>query len=482
MIKINSFKIAIFLFFLLVSSDSFAQPPDGFVRGRLVFLGVTNDSSQSVWLSVTTAGAFKLEAQGHQLIDTWNMTRRGTHLSLSPIVSQGNGGTHFLINRLNNRKLDQQNQQGGIVFPPLPSEPPSVMPPIVAFPEHPIVIPPGSPPEVTNPIPPTPEHPIVYPPGSNQPPNIPPDSNQPGNGLSSEATTQATPTKPGTTDINQKAPLTRARQFEQEKNWNIWSDNHYYTSNDGRNNLDARGWTTDFIIGADRHITTDFVFGGLVSFIKYNYVAFDGDIKNEASGLSIGPYFGYNISQEWSINGSLTYGELQNTNNIASLNSAYRTQLYHADLHAIGLYQFGHFQIRPKPLISITHFRNPAYPFIGVFNNTRFQINRTRQIFNFNFMELRLEGNYTLETKKGSIIQSYAEPGIDYAFARPNDGQMLTGNLNLASTAPVAETLTVGVRTLYKAFLIDASASYLSFGQHGLDAWELRLLASYSFG
>lgn len=475
-IKMDYLKIVLVLVFFLLPTINFAQPPDGFVRGKLVFLGKTNDFSQSVWLSVTTAGAFKLQAQGQQLIDTWNMSRRGIHLSLSPIVSQGNGGTHFLINRFNNRQLDSQNQKGGIVFPPLPSEPPSVMPPIVFFPEHPIVIPPGKPPSVTHPIQPTPGHPIVTLPGSNQSIAL----------TARGKITQAAPNEHeySSDDKNQQAPITKARQFDQEKAWNIWSDNYYFHSNDGRNNLDAQGTTTDFVIGADRRIATHLVLGLSFSSIDFNYTAFDGDLKNQAKELNIGPYFGYNISPEWSIEGSLIYGQIQNHNKIASLNSEYRTQVFHTDLHANGLYQFGNFQLRPKPLISFTHFRNPAYPFNGMFKNLLFQINRAKENFNFDFVELRLESNYTIEDKKGNIIQPYAEPGIDYAFARPNDGQILTGNLNLASTTPVTETVTVGVRTLLfsKAFLIDANGSYLSFGQHGLDVWELKLLASYSFG
>lgn len=508
MTRISYASISLILFFSLLSMSSFAQPPDTLVRGRLVFLGKTNDLSQSVWLSVTTAGSFNLEAQGQQLIDTWSMSRRGVHLSLSPIVSQGNGGTHFLINRINDRILDSQNQKGGIIFPPLPSEPPSVMPPIVVIPGHPIVNPPVTPPSGTIPG----QNPIIIPPGT--PPNVTdPSSGYPSGMLSNgskttptnyrqtrmksndtQSSNQQTKSKKCRTsasinktqtlsNLNQQAPITAGRQFDQAKEWNVWSDNYFFDTKDSRHDLDANGTTMDFAMGADRRVATHLVLGGLVAFVKYNYAAFDGDLKNQATGFNLGPYFGYSILPTWSLNGSLTYGQLQNNNQIASLTSAYRTQVLHTDLRATGSYQFCNFQLRPKPLISFTHFRNPAYPFKGIFGNTTFQITRPQESYNFNFAEFRIEGNYTFVTKSGNIIQPYVEPGIDYAFARPNDGQMLTGNLNLASTAPVVETLTAGVRTFFcKSLLIDSSASYLSFGQHGLDVWELRLLASYSFG
>lgn len=473
MANIHGFKFVIIFFFILLCTNSFAAPPDNSVQGRLVFLGKTHDSSRSVWLSVTTAGSFQLEAQGNQLIDEWSKSARGLHLSLSPIVSQGNGGTHFLINAANNRILDSQNQKGGIIFPPLPSEPPSVMPPIVippdpieppGIPTHPIVVPPGG----------------VEPPGGTQPPgNNPsnPEVSSPTAGTS-DSTSQSSDKQP-----NQKAPITKGRQFEQETFWNIWSDNRYFDTNDNRNNLDGKGTTTDFSIGADHFVSTNLAMGFLFSLLKYDNTAIDGGIENRTHGFSTGPYFGYRLSPRWSIDGSASYGRLQNNNDIALLNSQYTTQLYHADLKATGLYQFNQFQLRPKPLISFTHFRNPAYQFNGVFLGRAFQVDRPSESFNFNYAEFRLESNYTKVTKKGDIIQPYAEAGIDYAFAQPNDGQVLTGNLALATVSPLTETLTLGVRTLLsKALLIDSSGSYLSFGQGGLSVWELRLLASYSFG
>ncbi len=122
--------------------------------GKLKFLGATADSAHSVWLSATSAGAFKLDAaQGNQTVDSWNRGRRGLRVSISPVVSNGNGGTHKLYEDGGNKDclLDTQNQQGGIIFPPtrpqrppipltpqVPSKPPEgVTPPVAVVPSLP---------------------------------------------------------------------------------------------------------------------------------------------------------------------------------------------------------------------------------------------------------------------------------------------------------------------------------------------------------
>ena len=100
--------------------------------GGLRFVGVTRDAARSVWLSGTNAGRFSLEAQ-NKLVDTWTRTDSGLHLSLSDVVSKGNGGTHRLRETQVNCLIDTQNQVGGIRPPEI-----APMPPIIGWPENPI--------------------------------------------------------------------------------------------------------------------------------------------------------------------------------------------------------------------------------------------------------------------------------------------------------------------------------------------------------
>ena len=145
-------------------------------NGGVRFLGTGASGGQSVWISGTSAGAFRLEAaQGNQTVDTWSKNRRGLHVSLSPVVSSGNGGTHKLYSS-DDCLLDTQNQKNGFVFPPniippgisrpplnrplTPTVPGGVKPPIGALPTAPIT--PTVPGGVTPPIgtlPVSPDHP-----------------------------------------------------------------------------------------------------------------------------------------------------------------------------------------------------------------------------------------------------------------------------------------------------------------------------------
>ncbi|MCK3779807.1 autotransporter domain-containing protein [Ensifer sesbaniae] len=89
-------------------------------RGGLAYLGNTNGGTGSVWISGTSAGSFGLEAaQGNQTVDTWSKSRRGLHLSLSPVVSSGNGGTHKLYDLSSGKPclLDTQNQVRSGILP-----------------------------------------------------------------------------------------------------------------------------------------------------------------------------------------------------------------------------------------------------------------------------------------------------------------------------------------------------------------------------
>jgi hypothetical protein len=140
--------------------------------GGLLFLGTNRDDSRSVWLSRTGRGAFELEAaQGNQTVDQWNRRSPALRLSLSPVVSNGNGGVHRLLDVTGARPclIDSKNQKPIFTLPPARPKPPiEILPPIGGVPTLPVL----------------PERPIEpRPPGAGpMPPERPIEPQPPGGG------------------------------------------------------------------------------------------------------------------------------------------------------------------------------------------------------------------------------------------------------------------------------------------------------------
>jgi hypothetical protein len=80
------------------------------------------------------------------------------------------------------------------------------------------------------------------------------------------------------------------------------------------------------------------------------------------------------------------------------------------------------------------------------------------------------------------LVMPYGRAGIRYDFERPNDGQLVTPDLEPVTPSAWSGNLRLGVKALVnKVVIVDASAGYLSFGQNGLDVWQGRLAVSWLF-
>ena len=187
------YKIRAFLLLLAaVGMPQIVQAASCNANGKIFYLGNVNNQNRSVWVSATTGGDFYIEAKNAE-IDRWNRAGSGAHLTLSDVVSPGNGGTHKLYAADGNKNclLDTRNQVGGISLPPnwrppekppeglmperptVPRPPTGVMPELPTIPQPPTGITPGRP---TIPQPPTgvmPERPTVPQPPTGITPELP---------------------------------------------------------------------------------------------------------------------------------------------------------------------------------------------------------------------------------------------------------------------------------------------------------------------
>ncbi|MGL4318961.1 MAG: autotransporter domain-containing protein [Pseudomonas sp.] len=543
--------------------------------GGLVFLGKNSDLTRSVWLSGTGTGSFALQAPDNTAVDTWSRSRRGLHISLSPVVSQGSGLPHTLVDVTNVPcEIDMKNQKGGIVFPPLvqlpPKLPPVLKPPserpslpglMPTFPSGGFSVLPGSPggiappmgnlPSGLTPSRPslggglsrpsgvTPSVPIgVQPPVAGLPPSgltpsvpstvAPPLGTLPPSGLTPSVPMGVqppvaglppgtiTPSVPGAVippvggaapglpegvqhpgsnlpsldgsvvseglNIDGNAPLTEGRKFEQEPLWNVWADSRYSDIRDRRSGLDVDGYSGYVTIGADRRINSDMVVGMMTIFERNRSDGFDGDWTVRSDGISAGPYAAYRLSPNWTLDGSLSIGSLDNDNHIAVLDERYTTQRYALAMSATGQYVVNETVLTPKLSLSYTHFRSEEHEMTGNIAGIPIELAIEQQNFDYGVAETSLKLTRTYRSNGGKYWYPYAEFGVSNEFERPNDGNILTGDLSQEKTSPWSGTVRTGVMSMLSPnMFVETSLGYLSLGQNGLDIWEGRVFMSVAF-
>jgi len=553
---------------LLVSASmSAARAASCSTEGGLVFLGKTSDKANSLWLSGTSSGAFRLDAAGTTK-DTWSQAQGGLHLTLSDVVSPGNGGVHHLYdNSASGCLLDSQNQRGGFNLPPIgklfpdfvtpeipvATKPPIwIVPPVGITPEIPVLRPPGigitpeipivvAPPvDVLPPIgvlPPTgitPEIPVITPPPVGITPEVPvitsPDpeiptvpptisvpetvanaelSKRPEDFLSGDTcailegggqlyrnedglvfTAPCTLVRQGgyqgitvASLLEQSdVPLTSGRQFVAEPLWNFWTETRGVYARDRRHNLDIEGYSGSVIAGFDRNFDNETVVGVSGSFESSGSDGYDGGLVNEAYGISVGPYFAHRLSREWAVQGSLGYMLRHNDLDVVVLEGDYFSHQLSAATALHGQYNYKDWTLRPRVGLSYAETFTEAYDLSGTVSNTPVKVDIGSDHFSFGEAEIAGEASTYVELEGNLLGIPYGELGLRYAFDRPNDGKILSGNLTLEETSDVTGTLRGGMRFIYDdRIYFDVGAGYLSLGQNGLDIWEAKARVSFAF-
>ena len=523
----------------LASLAPLAQAKSCSAHGNLRFLGATTDSAHSVWLSATSAGAFRLDsAQGNQTVDSWSKNRRGLHLSLSPNVSNGNGGTHKLYDDSGGCLLDTQNQVGGFVLPPnfipptvnrppiggptglMPTRPPmptlpgGVTPPIGTLP--PTGLMPTLPGGVTPPIgtlPPTGLMPTM--PGGVTPPigTLPPDGLvpiSPGDAELTLAAAQPYPAgvrcPPGTfedssmpeLDVGRcrrldeqsaaqpgrsEAPITPGRDLLEDTQWNSWVDTSYSRIRDRRDNQDLDGSGGVVLLGADRRVDDAMVAGMMLSLENSRTDAYGGEQQVDVNGFMVGPYMAYQLSPAWSLYANLNLGHFNQDQQLSTLSGSGDVQRYALTLNAQGQYALDDaVYLRPKLLLSYLHSSSEAYELRGAIDGSAIRLRLPESSYNLGGFQPSLEISRQVELADGSVFVPYAELGVNYAFERPDSEPLLVAGSGADDPSRFSGLMRLGARTLIgESSMLDFNSSYQSLGTPGLDVWEAELLFSHAF-
>jgi hypothetical protein len=341
--------------------------------GGLLYLGNTIDGARSVWLSRTDLGSFELEAaQGNQTVDIWDVPpQRELHVSVSPVVSNGNGGTHrlFDLSGGNPCLIDTQNQKRDWHFPPLPPRPSYRPDPGPALVRPGLGPGPDAGPALVRPgLGPGPDAgPTLVRPGLGPGPDTGPAS-RPGPspqpmrlpdgtivrtvaGIDTRcidpraATADARARWPVCPDdmlaqavVESEVPLTEGRDLLPPTLWNAWAQPLAVQVVDERYGLDTDTRIAGVTVGLDRRFGDNVVFGATFGASNTSTDGFDHLFQADSSGFAIGPYLAFRLSPHWVIDTSLTYGRHENDLELAMLAGDYDSQVWTGNVTAYGQY------------------------------------------------------------------------------------------------------------------------------------------------
>lgn len=305
----------------------------------------------------------------------------------------------------------------------------------------------------------------------------------PSGGTVAAAPAGATRSAQAPAEFGGQAPITRGREFAEESPWNAWVDARYTGNSDHREGLDLQGNSGYLALGIDRRVGSDLIAGVQLSFLDSRTSGFSDLWQLESSGFNVGPYLAYRFSPQWTANASLLFGRSESENQIDAISGRNKTNTYSLNLSATGQYALGEgYQLRPTFSVYYSRADSADYELSGTIAGIPIALPVSGGTSNFGLAEAKAELNRSFRSSGGTPIVGYMELGVQYAFERPGDGKILTGDLTLASTSPWNGTLRAGARALVsRSTFLEASIGYLSIGSNDLNVWEGRLYLSHAF-
>ena len=279
-----------------------------------------------------------------------------------------------------------------------------------------------------------------------------------------------------------EVPLTEGRELVEPTLWNLWAQPYYTSISDERYGLDVDTELASLTLGIDRRIGDDFVLGALIAFQNSDSDGFDKNLTVESTGFNFGPYAAWRLSPQWALDATLSFGRYDNESTLVGLDGSYDFEQISGSITAHGQYVVEEYFVRPKASIAYGYISNDGYGMEGTLLGAPLDVRFPEDGFHFGVLTGAVEVSRIFTYDDGKTVMPYLELGAVYAFEQPNDGEIITGNLQTETPSPWTGTLRTGFRMLITDRLqVDASGGYLSFGQSGLDIWEGQMQVSFAF-
>ncbi|TYC64156.1 autotransporter outer membrane beta-barrel domain-containing protein [Rhodobacterales bacterium] len=182
------------------------------------------------------------------------------------------------------------------------------------------------------------------------------------------------------------------------------------------------------------------------------------------------------------VDGTLSYGFSSSQSGISVLSGDYLTHEFGATFGVHGQYVVNDFRLRPKATLTFNRVFSGAYDLAGTILNQYLSVPIAGNAASLGTMEVTTEISRQFDIGGGRLIQPYVEAGAVYEYLRPNDGRILSGDLDFVTPSPWSFSLRGGATALVAENVsLDARGGYLSFGQNGLDVWKAQVRVAIGF-
>lgn len=479
-------------------------------RARVEDAGGSTVAQRSFWLSSNifdNDNTFYLQASGWQS-SLFDLPPGGLRISLSPVVSEGGGGTHRLYltpgspdcGRNNGCNIDSQNQQGGFDL-------------VLQLPERPVPPPIEPPPPPIEPPPPPIEPPPVTPPPGgggdgddlldgvittlrsngiammlNRSYSI---SDRVVSGLAArrhlglrEVDTLFEPVSLAQAATDVPLGIRPERDLGPGVDWSAWIDAAYLDLRDRRYGLSTDGTARGLILGVDRQVRDGLVLGIAVGVDDAEVSGYGDTVETEYTGYFGGPYLGYRLDDDLVLDAWLAYGRYDADSRISILENSADFDRWFGSVNLTGQYVYRDYRLRPKLALFFAHDEadDSAYGVLSIPELEGYRLVVDDSGYDYGMVEGSLEVNRLWTLSDGLLVQPYGRAGVRYDFERPNDGELVTPDLETVTPSAWSGNLRLGVKALIdRQFIVDASGGYLSFGQNDLGVWQARLAVSWLF-
>lgn len=277
-------------------------------------------------------------------------------------------------------------------------------------------------------------------------------------------------------------PLTPGRDLPPPSPWNAWSDAKLVSISDRRFDLDMDSLFGSAAIGIDRKVSKNLIVGVSFSFDQGRTTGYGGSLEVNTQSVSGGPYAALRLSEHWAADASLSFGVVESDLSLSVLDGSYTTRQVTGTANLYGQFVVNGFFLRPKLGTTYSYMDSDAYDLSGTVLRRDVSVAMPGESLTYGVATLSAEVSRLFVLSDGNYVMPFAELGIDYEYERPNGGEILTGDLRLATPSPWSGSLEAGARMLFSnALQVEASGAYRSFGQANLDIWEGHLNVSLAF-